>query len=221
MKRILVPELLDSLPPDDPGATASRRDLRLVNGIMGNFRWLQRHLAKVHPDRGVIVEIGAGDGVLARKVCTQTPALAPHYHGIDLAPRPDHWPAGATWHQTDLWSDAAVELLSRATVLVANMILHHFHDAALRRLGGLLPQCNTLLACEPSRKERHIWQGRVLFPVLHQVTRHDMVVSIRAGFRGRELMDSLGFDAAHWHSLTSESWLGAYRVAAVLTNKPK
>ena len=218
MKRVLVPEMLDSLPPDDPGAAASRRDLRLVNGIMGNFRWLQRRLAQVGTEGGDIVELGAGDGALARRVCARTPALARRYHALDLAPRPVDWPDGATWHQTDLWCESAVELLGRTTILVANMVLHHFHDAALRRLGSLLPQCHTILACEPSRREKHVWQGRVLFPILHRVTRHDMVASIRAGFRGTELMEALGFHAADWRSEASETWLGAYRVAAMRNN---
>ena len=36
MKRIVQPELLDSLPPGDPRAMRSRRDLRRVNAWMRN-----------------------------------------------------------------------------------------------------------------------------------------------------------------------------------------
>lgn len=220
MKRVLVPELLDSLPANDPGAVAGRRDLRMVNGIMGNFRWLLRELAELANTDGPVVEIGAGDGAFARRACRQSPALAPRYHAVDLAPRPADWPQEASWHQTDLWSSNAADLLSGATVLVANLVLHHFEDAALHRLGDLLPRCRTILACEPCRREVHVWQGRLLFPVLHRVTRHDMVVSIRAGFRASELAETLGLDPGRWQNTVSTSWLGAYRLKAVRTSEP-
>lgn len=213
--RVLAPELLDSLPPGDPAAVASRRDLRLLNGVMGNFRWLRRQLTHCQDDSGCLVEIGAGDGTLARKLCAAAPALTGSYHALDLAPRPALWPDGATWHQADLWSPAGAALLSRATAVVANLVLHHFDDDALRRLGGLLPQCRRLLACEPVRRTRHLWQGRLLFPVLHPVTRHDLTASIRAGFRGAELAAALGLDAARWQCSASGTFFGAYRLAAI------
>ena len=42
MKRLVQPELLDSLPPDDPRARGSRRDLRRVNWWMGHHVILAR-----------------------------------------------------------------------------------------------------------------------------------------------------------------------------------
>ena len=61
--RRLVPELLDELPPDDPRALRSRRDLKLVNGIMGHAALLARALdalvtTSASPPR--LVELGAG-----------------------------------------------------------------------------------------------------------------------------------------------------------------
>jgi hypothetical protein len=220
MKRVLVPELLDSLPAEDPGAVASRRDLRMVNGIMGNFRWLLGQLANVPPD-GMVLEIGAGDGSFAQQACRRMPSLAPRYHAIDLAPRPSGWPVEAGWHQADVWSGSAAEQLRQTSVLVANLVLHHFSDAELHRLGELLPACHTILACEPCRRERHVWQGRLLFPFLHRITRHDMVVSIRAGFREDELSAAMGLDPGQWRGAASETWLGAYRFVAVRNNRPK
>ena len=38
--RVVIPELLDHLPADEPEALRSRRDLRRVNWLMGNERWL-------------------------------------------------------------------------------------------------------------------------------------------------------------------------------------
>jgi hypothetical protein len=192
----------------------------MVNRMMGNFRWLVRQLAEV-PGNGLILEIGAGDGMFAQQACRRTPSLAPRYHAIDRAPRPAGWPVEAVWHQADVWSGSAAEPLSQATVLVANLVLHHFSDEELHRLGELLPACHTILACEPCRRERHVWQGRLLFPILHPVTRHDMTVSIRAGFRGEELSGAIGLDPGQWRSDASETWLGAYRFVAVRNNRPK
>jgi len=211
MPRVLVPELLDSLPADHPDAIASRRDLRFLNAVMGNFRWLEKQLASCIGPDALIVEIGAGDGELARRVCARNPDMAARYHALDLAPQPAAWPAGATWHQADVCSDAGAALLNRAGIVVANLVLHHFDDTALRRLGGLLTNCQVVLACEPCRRECHVWQGRLLFPILNRVTRHDMVVSIRAGFRGHELAAALGPGFAGQEIPASETLLGAYR----------
>ena len=211
MPRVLVPELLDSLPADHPDAIASRRDLRFLNAVMGNFRWLEQQLASCAGSDALIVEIGAGDGGLARRVCARNPGIAARYHALDLAPQPAAWPAVATWHQADLWSEAGAALLNRAGILVANLVLHHFEDDALRQLGSLLTNCQAVLACEPCRRERHVWQGRLLFPFLNKVTRYDMVVSIRAGFRGHELAAALGPGFAGQEIPASETPLGAYR----------
>src|SRR5665213_1028567 len=46
MKRIVEPELLDALPPDDPSAIRSRQDLRRVNAWMRNHELRARALKK-------------------------------------------------------------------------------------------------------------------------------------------------------------------------------
>ena len=212
MLRVLVPELLDSLPADHPDAIASRRDLRFLNAVMGNYRWMEKQLIAQAGGDGPIVEMGAGDGELARRVCTRRPDIAARYHAIDLMPQPSCWPAGATWHQTDLWGDAGVLLLQTAGVIAANLVLHHFDEASLRRLGSLITNCQVIIACEPCRREVHVWQGRLLFPFLNKITRHDMVVSIRAGFRGGELAAALRLPFTNKAVHASGTALGAYRL---------
>jgi len=66
-QRVVVPELLDSLPPDDPEAIRSRADLRLINRLMGNYRWFEKVLrsSSMIGPKARIVELGAGDGTLA------------------------------------------------------------------------------------------------------------------------------------------------------------
>ncbi len=46
MNRIVKPELLDELPPADPRAVRSRRDLRRVNAWMRNHAIMARALAE-------------------------------------------------------------------------------------------------------------------------------------------------------------------------------
>src|SRR3982750_3203792 len=67
LTRVLEPETLDHLAPDDPTAQRSRRDLRRVNAFMGARRILARALARaLAQDRAGlrILELGCGDGRL-------------------------------------------------------------------------------------------------------------------------------------------------------------
>lgn len=212
MPRVLVPEILDSLPADHADAVASRRDLRRLNGLMGNFRWLKRQLLARGATGGTVLEIGAGDGTLARRLCAAVPEMASRYHAMDLAPQPAQWPGGAVWHRADLFSEEAAAWLDAAEIVIANLVLHHFDEAQLAQIGRRLTRCRLLLACEPSRREIHVWQGRLLFPLLNRVTRHDMVVSIRAGFRGSELAAALGFAGAGAECAVAETFTGAHRL---------
>ena len=60
VSRVVIPELLDHLPAADTQAMRSRRDLRRINFLMGNERWVCRTLRKfpAAAARG-IVETGA------------------------------------------------------------------------------------------------------------------------------------------------------------------
>src|SRR5580704_1267029 len=83
MKRTVEPEWLDVLPPDDPQAIASRRDLRRLNRIMGHAatlgQLLQSGARQSAPRR--IVELGAGDGTLMLRLARQ---LAPAWPRMEV-----------------------------------------------------------------------------------------------------------------------------------------
>ena len=74
LDRVIIPEILDSLNPADPRAIRSRRDLRLIDLFLGNSRWIVRQLQKQTPLPARIIEIGAGEGTLCRKVQTARPS---------------------------------------------------------------------------------------------------------------------------------------------------
>lgn len=212
--RLVLPELLDTLPSADPAAIQSRRELRLINGIMGNHRWLMGNLAAVSVGGASprILELGAGDGGALEAALRAGTVHASQWTAVDLAPAPEGWPAESTWLQGDLFG---LKCLPEAEVLVANLFLHHFEIPALARIGQQIPaSCRLFLACEPARYRLHGVQGRVLswLAAFGPVTRHDMDLSIRAGFRGNELPDWLGLQG--WQVRVTRTVLGAYRMRA-------
>jgi 2-polyprenyl-3-methyl-5-hydroxy-6-metoxy-1,4-benzoquinol methylase len=207
--RLVEPELLDHLPPDDPTARRSRKDLRRVNFLMGNERWILRTLKRLPAAAaGRICEVGAGDGVLAGKMRRRFPNS--RVCACDLAPRPEGLDPAIGWHQGDIFQQAPPP----GDVLVANLFLHHFEGDDLRRLGKMCEGYDTLIFNEPDRSRIAAFLGWLLQPFVNHVTRHDMHVSIRAGFRRGELMDGLGLDPSRWKIEESSSWRGARRVLA-------
>ena len=74
-------------------------------------------------------------------------------------------------------------------IVTANLFLHHLDDAALTRLLALMAaRAKGFVACEPRRRALRCWARALVFVLgANDVTRHDAVASVRAGFRGREL----------------------------------
>ena len=74
-------------------------------------------------------------------------------------------------------------------VIVANLFLHHFDSVRLMELLALVARrARVVIACEPQRSSRALLGSRLLGVIgCNDVTRHDAVVSVRAGFTDREL----------------------------------
>lgn len=206
MPRRLTPELLDSLPPESPEARHSRRDLVRVNRAMRNPEWFTRTLSNTRRPGEAVLEIGAGDGALARQLSADA---------LDLAPAPPDWPSDSRWHRADLRTFEGWNLYP---VVIGNLILHHFNDDELARLGPLLSRhARVLIFNEPRRARRFLWLWRVAAPLYgaNHVTRHDGHVSIEAGFSDDELPALLRLDPALWHCRIETTGLGAYRLVAL------
>jgi hypothetical protein len=211
MLRTLQPELLDSLPPDHPDAVRSRRDLVLINRIMGNHRWIARTLPPLLRPGERVLELGAGTGELGRRLAQRGLTT----DGLDLAPRPAAAVFSGQWHQSDLLTFPGY---ARYPVVIGNLIFHQFSDAQLRQLGTQWRDTARLLvASEPWRRRRFQLLFRTLAPLFgaSPVTRHDAVVSIAAGFRGGELPELLGLDDGNWDYRCHTTALGAYRMVAI------
>lgn len=206
--RVVIPEILDHLPPGDPEALRSRRDLRRVNHLMGNERWVCRVVKKFPAvaARG-IVEIGAGDGALCGRLARMFPLAA--VAAYDLAPRPAWLEPGVAWHRGNIFDAPPQE---SGGVLVANLFLHHFEAAELAALGRWVRGFGLLVFCEPDRARLPHVLGRLAHPFINRVTRHDLHVSIDAGFTAGEMARLLGLDG--WQVCETSTWRGARRVLA-------
>jgi SAM-dependent methyltransferase len=199
MKRQLQPELLDELPPSDPAARRSRADLRRVNAWMDNAGILARALLETQRPPRRIVEIGAGDGTLLLKMAG-TLSRSWKNVGVVLVDRQSLVTAKTLEQFRQLgWSADAVEAdvfewletggLRAGDLVAANLFLHHFEENRLLEMFEILAEkADSFAACEP-RRSAWAETGARLLGLLgcNQVTRHDAVVSVRAGFDGSEL----------------------------------
>lgn len=206
MGRVVQPELLDGLPHDDPETIRSRRDLRMINGLMGNFHWMRKRVPGRRETR--VVELGAGDGALLNMLCREGRQLV----GVDRAPRPERLAEEIEWVQGDV-REVLGKVLRAGDTVIANLLLHQFEDRELGEMGRALQRCEEIRACEPLRSRRALAQGTILWPLLNRVTRYDMRVSVRAGFRRGELPDLLGLDG-EWQLEERCTLRGAYRLSA-------
>lgn len=214
MRRVVEPELLDALPPSDPRAIGSRGDLRRLNCIMAHagiltrafFRRRDADRSRTAPLR--LIELGAGDGTLLLRLARRWSALgvtaevtlvdrqnlvSPETRGAFAALR---WPVEVVASDVFAWLE---QPLPPADAMLANLFLHHFEDARLAALLQLAAaRTNWFLACEPRRSPLALAAARSLALLgCNRITRHDAVVSVRAGFAGHEL-SALWPQAREW-----------------------
>jgi hypothetical protein len=244
MQRVVEPEWLDALPPDDPRAVQSRRDLRRINWLMGHLGILQRALMRVEgrglssgakdgrvdfapevqrvagaqgrgslsrsdsasrsphelwPGSQWIVELGAGDGtfllrlarVLARRWPQSTAVLVERQPVVADETKAAFRALG--WEMEVVAADV-FDWLARpdtapADLIIANLFLHHFREEQLIELfRQAANRTRIFLACEPRRSALALQASRMLGWIgCNDVTQHDAVISVRAGFVGCEL----------------------------------
>ena len=197
--RRVEPEWLDQLPAADPRAVRSRRDLARINVLMANARIVARELRTRFPN-GVtaLLELGAGDGTFALAVVAALPRpTAPATvtlldrapcvrEGLEARFASHGW--GMQVLEADVF-DGLDRFSAPVPAVVANLFLHHFDDARLAALlAHVARRSEVFVACEPRRSHTALLASHLLGLIgCNDVTRHDAVVSVRAGFRGGEI----------------------------------
>lgn len=199
--RHLQPELLDTLAPDDPRAIRSRRDLRRINRLMATSSLLGAPLDRIlrgsSPVR--VVDLGAGDGEvllrLARRRARRWPKISLEL--LDMQPvvgaqalahyRALGWSVQVI--RADVFDWLAQPACGIEPVIVANLFVHHFEGEKLHALlSGIAARASAFVCCEPRRSRLALAGSRLLGAIgCNEVTRHDAIASVRAGFRASEL----------------------------------
>ena len=206
MKRMVQPELLDTLPPGDPRASRSRQDLRRVNAWMRHHEIMADVLQKTpdHHAPGRITELGAGDGnfllrvaqkIKRRQVSSRSVSFPVQATLLDrqkiVTPETLAGFTALGWQAEAVVTDVFdwPQISAADEVVIANLFLHHFQAASLAKLLHLISlRTKLFIAIEPRRTPWTLFCSRLLWAIgCNAVTRHDAVVSVRAGFSGREL----------------------------------
>ena len=204
--RTVLPEILDKLPPQDPRARRSRRDLARVHYAMGSAGWLARSVRALPTPPRRILELGAGDHTLWLRVAR---ALGARGRGTELTlldrhdllePRTAAGYASLGWRVQvaardvrDWLRDAPGAPGAPWDLVTASLFLHHFDDDELAvLLRAVAARSLAFVAWEPRRSGvAHLGSRLVALLGANAVTREDAVTSVAAGFAGSEL-------AARW-----------------------
>lgn len=231
-KRKVEPELLDQLRADDPRAIRSRGDLRRINRLMATTRLLAHALDPLLEGRrdARVVELGAGDGsVLLRLAQARSKRWPPITLGLlDMQPvvsanlleryRAIGWAPEVVKADVFDWLASTPASDTEAPVIVANLFLHHFDGQRLTDLmHGIAARARAFVCLEPRRSGTALLGSRMLGAIgCNAVTRHDAVISVRAGFDDGELSALWPRDAG-WTLTEGKAGLFSHRFVAVRT----
>jgi hypothetical protein len=210
--RSVEPELADHIPADDPRAIRFRRDLKLVNAVAMSDRAQARSLLKYwgHEAPRTWIDIGTGDGTVMLNVARR---LAPQWTNVtlivvdqqDIVSRETREGFAALGWKFETAAADVFEFLNQARpgvdIITANAFLHHFTEEQLKVLFARSAKMAKLfLAHEPRRTKFARECCRMLWILgCGEVACYDAVVSVRAGFIGKE-MSALWPAGADWQT---------------------
>jgi len=202
--RVLVPELLDLLPADDPRARRSRRDLARINAVMMQHRIMARALAG-GPRPRLLADLGGGDGRfllgVARRLKQWRGVRAVILDRQAIVSDETRGAFQALGWSCEVMQGDIFETLPQLSpdIVTANLFLHHLENGELARLLALVAsRAAGFVTCEPRRSAFAVLGARLVFMLgANDVSRHDALASVRAGFAGRDL-SSLWPKSADW-----------------------
>ncbi len=203
MKRIVQPEILDTLPPEDPRALRSRRDLRRVNSWMGNAGIMANALKENSGAPKQITELGAGDGNFLLHVAQKTNLQNVSATLLDLQRNVSAETLAAfaklSWRAEAVAADVFDWPQIETEIVIANLFIHHFEEAKLKELFGIIAaRAKLFVAVEPHRFHFPFPCAQTLrFIGCGKITLHDAEASIAAGFVRNEISE-LWADKQNW-----------------------
>jgi hypothetical protein len=228
-QRVVAPEWLDTLTPDDPRALRSRVDLRRINRLMAAPSLLARSLDALltHAPDAPLIELGAGDASLTLRVAQRLSSRWPRIKLglLDLQPCVSEatlsgfhalgWDVRVIQADVLDWLARPEAESTRRPIVFANLFLHHFEGARLQALlAGMADRAQAFLCLEPRRSATALLGSYLLGAIgCNDVTRHDAVVSVRAGFAAQEL-SSCWPNSSGWSLRETAAGLFSHRVEA-------
>ena len=201
LQRSVEPELLDHMAADDRAAVRARRDLKRLNAVILQSGIMAPILAAqwAHDPPRTILDLGAGDGTfmlsVARRLAARWPGVTVTLldrQSIVSQETRDAF-TGLGWKVETVAADVFDHLeqikSSGIDIITTNLFLHHFQQEQLARLLALAAQsARVVVACEPRRNKFALRASRLLWVIgCNEVSLHDAIVSVRAGFAGQEL----------------------------------
>ena len=231
-------ELLDTLAADDPRAIRSRHDLRRINRLMATQSLIGTMLDRIMLDRIEfdnirrgstavrLLELGAGDGQTLLRVARRYAACWPKVslELLDVQPviraqtlasyRALGWDVDVI--RADVFDWLAQPAAGTAPIILANLFVHHFDGERLRALlNGIATRASAFLCCEPRRSRLALTFSHLLGVIgCNEVTRHDAVASVHAGFSAQEL-SGLWPQANAWSLREGRAGMFSHRFQAV------
>ena len=202
--RVLMPELLDLLPAEDPRAQRSRRDLVRINAVMMQHGIMAKALADLRVPR-LLADLGGGDGQfllgVARRLKQWRGVKAVILDRQAIVSRQTQEEFQALGWSCEVVQGDIFESLPRLSpdIVTANLFLHHLDNALLTSLLQLVAgRATSFVTCEPRRSAFAVLGARLVFALgANDVSRHDALASVRAGFTGQDL-SSLWPKSAGW-----------------------
>ena len=200
--RKVEPEILDALDSDDPRAIQSRRALRRLNYLMRHASIFDEQLGlgrgRFAPRR--VLDLGSGDGWVLYEILSRLP-MSDGDREVVLVDRRPCVSTGVLGALESMGWTVRIEVADvvewisrrwrgrRFDCCFINLMLHHFRDREIRTLfHGIQKRARSLAACEPRRSARSLLASHsVRWVGCDEVTQHDAVASVRAGFREDEL----------------------------------
>ncbi len=202
MERVVQPEILDTLSPEDPRVENARRDLRWINALMNHSRILQATIFPNLPKnvKLKVLEIGSGDGSLALN-SFQKLGKVPEGSKIDFVDKGSEPSAKVKSRFNELgWEVSGISMdifqwlkldEHGYQICFSSLFLHHFQSIELSCLFREISRKISSFVCLEPRRNQFGLLGATGLRLLNcdSITLHDSKVSVRAGFNRTELTD--------------------------------